>query len=280
MRQDYFFVSTTTGEYVTSETPIYVNCGGLTDTNEPFETKLPHGRYDYTLYYLHKGRLTISFGNRPFVTLDAGALIVIPPNIRTEYRHTEHEPVEIYWAHFTGGHVDKILEGNNLPKRGCIYSIPVSKNAAHSFQAFLNEMKNQPDATTRQRAAAMLVLTLTDMTRLLNDNARSHKLQRSFTYIQEHFTESISKADLANMENLGISQYYLLFKQLMGVTPSQYITKLRINLACKLLDDATLSISDIAKSCGYEDMFYFSRVFRKECGISPSEYRKGTRIPQ
>lgn len=280
MRQDYFFVSTTTGEYVTSEIPIYVNCGGLTDTNEPFRTKLPRGRYDYTLYYLHKGKLTISFGEHPFVTLEAGALIVIPPNVRTEYFHSEHEPIEIYWAHFTGGHVDKILEGNNLSKNGCIYSIPTSKNSAQSFQAFLNEMKNQPDAIARQRAAAMLILTLTDLTLLLNNNVRYHKLQHSFAYIQEHFTENISKADLANMENLGISQYYLLFKQLVGITPSQYITSLRINLACKLLDDITLSISDIATLCGYEDMFYFSRVFRKECGVSPSEYRKRTKMPQ
>lgn len=277
MQQDYFFVSAITGEYTTTETPLYINCGGLTDTDAPFHINLIHGRCDHTLYYLHKGRLTISFGDFPSVTLDAGAIIVIPPNVRTEYHHNESEPIEIYWAHFTGGYAEKLLEENGIPKEGCIRSVPVSKLAAHSFQAFLDEMKNPPDAPTRQRASAMLVLTLTNLSQILESSTASRRLQRSFAYIQEHFTEDISKTELAKMEELGISQYYLLFRQLTGMPPSQYVTKLRIKLACKLLDDASLSVGDIAESCGYDDTFYFSRVFRKECGVSPSQYRKGMR---
>ena len=277
MRQDYFFVSATTGEYTTTDIPIYVNCGGLTEMEEPFKTRIAHGRCDYTLYYLHKGQLTVSFGQRPSVTLNAGAIIVIPPNTRIEYSHDITEPIEIYWAHFTGGYVTEILEGNNIPKDGCIYPIPVSLIAAQAFQAFLDEMKNQPDTSTRQRAASKLILALTTLTQLLDDSSRYRRLQRSFAYIQEHFTENISKTELAEMENLGISQYYRLFQQCTGLTPSKYITKLRINLACKLLDDLTLSINDVAEACGYDDMFYFSRVFSREFGVCPSQYRKGIR---
>ena len=92
-------------------------------------------------------------------------------------------------------------------------------------------------------------------------------------------TATVSKttrAYLSEKEKLGVSQFHVVFRALTGMTPTQYITKLRMSLAARLLRDATLSVGEVAEACGYGDMFYFSRVFRREMGVSPSAYHKGT----
>lgn len=277
MQQDYFFVSEPTGEYSTEINPIHVNCGGLTEKTCSFYEDHVRGRCDYTLYYLHEGNMSASISDSPLTTLNAGGLIIVPPNTHFIYCHEQEAPIKIYWAHFTGGYVRALLAENGIGDEGLISSVPVSLSAAHTFQAFLDEMKVGSDAIQRQRAGAALVLTITTLTQLLSENKRYRRLQKSFAFLQEHFTEHIPKTQLAEMEGLGISQYNLLFRSLTGYTPTQYVTKLRIGLACKLLADATLSVRDITERCGYDDMFYFSRVFRKECGVSPTGYRRGER---
>ena len=65
------------------------------------------------------------------------------------------------------------------------------------------------------------------------------------------------------------------FKRYMGVTPMQYVTSIRINKAKELLKNTNYSIQEISGLVGYENPLYFSRIFRKQIGCSPSGYRKG-----
>ena len=65
-----------------------------------------------------------------------------------------------------------------------------------------------------------------------------------------------------------------LFERQMGVSPNMYLTDLRIQKAKLLLRTSNLSIAHIAESIGYRDHFYFSRVFKKETGLSPTLYRR------
>ena len=275
MQQDYFFVLSPTGERASADAPLAVNCAGLADRDDHFETDLPYGRNDYTLYYLHEGSFSISFGDTALTVLDAGAVIVIPPNTRTYYRHDGGTPIKIYWAHFTGSNVEKLLTDCSLSPSGYIRRFPASVEAARIFQDFLNEMKNPPTEPTVLRAAASLVMTLTGLERIAAEESRDRRLLASFVYLQGHFTEGIPKASLAKMEGLSVSQYELLFRRTTGRTPTQYVTKLRMSLARKLLSETSMPINEIAEACGYADPFYFSRVFTKETGVSPRAYRKG-----
>ena len=60
----------------------------------------------------------------------------------------------------------------------------------------------------------------------------------------------------------------------MNVTPSRYLASLRVNRARHLLETTDLSISDIAQTCGFYDHSHFVRVFRRERGVTPGEYRQ------
>lgn len=78
----------------------------------------------------------------------------------------------------------------------------------------------------------------------------------------------------AAMCDLSESYFYLLFKRSMGLSPVEYRNRIRVNTACSLLEDTSMSVDGIALSVGFDSPFYFSRTFKKVMGISPRQYRR------
>lgn len=92
--------------------------------------------------------------------------------------------------------------------------------------------------------------------------------------IRNHYTEDIQLTTLATKYSVSIARLSTAIKKQIGMNFSDYVAQLRIQRAKELLADDTLSISEIAEIVGYNDYFYFIKVFKKVQGISPSKYRK------
>jgi len=91
-----------------------------------------------------------------------------------------------------------------------------------------------------------------------------------FTYIEEHFQEDISVEQLSALAGLSRSHFSRLFKELSGQTILQYITAKRLQQAYHLLRHSSLSVSEVAEATGFNDIYYFSRIFKKHKKIAPS----------
>ena len=92
--------------------------------------------------------------------------------------------------------------------------------------------------------------------------------------IREHYMEDISLTSLASKYNISMGRLSEMIKENLKVNFSDYIASLRIQRAKELLRDESISIQEIAEIVGYNDYFYFTKVFKKVEGISPSKYRK------
>lgn len=92
-------------------------------------------------------------------------------------------------------------------------------------------------------------------------------------YIDEHFTETISTAELAQRFSYEKTYFCRKFRQQMGYTISEYVNLIRLETACGLLVSTNNQIVNIAQSVGFEDANYFTRQFRLYYGMSPSEFR-------
>lgn len=99
-------------------------------------------------------------------------------------------------------------------------------------------------------------------------------MSRIITDIQEGYTQDISLALLSEKYSISSSHLSALIKRELGLSFSEYITAKRMQKARELLKDEQLSIESIAEAVGYHDYFYFTKVFKKSHGISPSKYRK------
>lgn len=92
-------------------------------------------------------------------------------------------------------------------------------------------------------------------------------------YIHSHFTEDMSMQDVARAMNYSEAYFCKLFKQCFKVNFSTYLNEYRVERAKDMLAAGSGSIRDISLACGYTDSTYFSRVFRRITGLTPSEYR-------
>ena len=97
---------------------------------------------------------------------------------------------------------------------------------------------------------------------------------RAKAYIKENYQKDISLDDVSRM--VDISPYYFskLFKQEQGEGFVEYLTRTRMTAARQLLRTPQYSIKEICAMCGYGDPNYFSRIFKRYEGVTPSEYRE------
>lgn len=105
----------------------------------------------------------------------------------------------------------------------------------------------------------------------LPDN--DQKIDQSIAYMASHLHEPLSVAKLASVANISCSHFFVVFKRRTGQAPIDYFIHLRMRRARRLLAETSMSVKDIASTLGYEDPFYFSRVFKSVASVPPTEYR-------
>ena len=94
-------------------------------------------------------------------------------------------------------------------------------------------------------------------------------------FIFEHYTEpNFSIQDIADYINISETHLRRIFKKSINLSPLKYINFLKLEKAKNMLIASNYTVTEVAHSAGFEDPYYFSRLFKKETGISPSAYRK------
>ena len=113
------------------------------------------------------------------------------------------------------------------------------------------------------------------LTTMKTENSRViEEIDKATVYFSEHYNDDISIDEYAENNHISVSWFIRNFKHCTGITPMQYILSKRIYNAEILLQDHTYTVTEIAQIVGYDNPLYFSRIFKKAKGLSPSEYRK------
>jgi AraC-like DNA-binding protein len=107
--------------------------------------------------------------------------------------------------------------------------------------------------------------------------AATDKLAAAVAYLHENFAESLSTEDLARRAGQSVSQFERTFRKAFGTSPRQYVLRVRVERACRLLTETDQTVATIAVECGFCDHAHFTRAFRALMSVSPSEYRRERR---
>ncbi len=105
---------------------------------------------------------------------------------------------------------------------------------------------------------------------------RLERLKTVLKYIEMHYSHAISIDEIAAVASFSASHFMRFFKAAMGMSFTLYLSAYRLSMAARLLVSTNDSILDIALSCGYENLSYFNRSFKKRYKKTPGEYRRGS----
>lgn len=253
------------------ELPLLINCAGFMNISVPFCTHNKLGRSDYYLMYITAGTLDVFLPSGK-VRAGAGDFFIFPPRYKYRYRLNQGGEISYYFVHFTGSFAAALLEKlgfSELPARG---ECDATRGAVLRFEEiFTSFSKNEDyrDVTLGAILQQLLAYIVSDG----EAQSRSLRIKKSVEYINTFYTEEISIGALAKMDNVSISRYNAIFREIMGKSPSEYIIDLRIKHACTLLDTTDIAIGLIGEAVGYGDKHFFSKMFKKRLGISPRSYR-------
>ena len=257
---------------------IVTSCGNYKVKNRAeVRTSRPKGRKDYQLLYIAAGQGHFFINGQERV-VSAGNIIVYLPGQPQEYVYFKDDKTDVYWVHFTGSDVEKIIDYYNIRLSENIIYIGTSPDYQWLFGQIIQELQ-----LCRPRFEELISLLLRNIFILISrnlikanraDNSLENEVELAMHYFRENYRSEINVEDYALSRGMSASNFYRVFKQISGSTPLQYILKLRLSNAQNLLENSNLSIAEIASGVGYENPLYFSRLFNKHIGVSPSEYRK------
>lgn len=106
-----------------------------------------------------------------------------------------------------------------------------------------------------------------------DQHASARKIERSIAYMIQHLDRPLQVSTLAATVNVSPSHFFALFKKWAGCPPIDFFIRLRMQRACHLLEATSLSVKEIAAQLGYDDAFYFSRIFKSVHAMPPRDYR-------
>jgi AraC-like DNA-binding protein len=236
-----------------------------------------HGYRDCLLIYCESGRGWFETQG-PRQELKADRVLLLPAGLPHAYGPDEKDPWSLHWAAFNGPNALEYTR--QLPPNR--YAIPVApETRAEVLQLFakLDALLHQEVSIPHLICASKIVELVLGL--LLYHNpalrarhaAESDAIGRVIQFMRQRLGTSVEHAELAHSAGLSPKHFSRIFKRRTGYAPVDYFIRLKVQRACQYLSANDDLIKTVAANLGYDDVAYFSRVFRKVMGSSPQEYR-------
>ncbi|MDE7271691.1 MAG: AraC family transcriptional regulator [Lachnospiraceae bacterium] len=268
-------------DFMDKSKPLIVgSCGTYHLFTRPrLPTYRPKGRLDFQILYVASGKAHFYFGDKGIdTTVTAGNMVVYRPKEPQKYEYYGVEQTEVYWVHFTGKDVKNVLRSYGITDDMQVINTGTSLEYTRIFKQMIIELqRRQPDY--QEMLTLLLRQLLISIHRQLTAD---HKIKNVFLdaemeaamqYFNDNYNTEINIEEYAASRGMSVSWFIRNFKQYASTTPMQYIVSIRITNAQMLLETTDYNVTEIGNIVGYDNPLYFSRIFRKQKGVSPSEYR-------
>lgn len=253
----------------------------------------------WEMTYIDKGQLWITFDNEE-IQLSAGDFFLYRPNVFHTCRNISSQSCNALDVAFDAGRIQDLPFSCKKLRLGydetrCLQTI--IREATHTYAQFKTALAINLDYTDsppigsehiiKNRLEELLVYLSRHTGAVHRGPSNGHKpsqnqdlVREIQAYIAVNYPQKLTLELVAKAHNISVTHLKRVFKEHTGLTVIAYLTDVRISEAMRMIREGKLNFSQIAQAVGYDGIFYFSDVFKKKVGMSPTEYANKERENQ
>jgi YesN/AraC family two-component response regulator len=222
--------------------------------------------------------------------ITSGTIVFIPANVLHKTTYLNQNTHERIYIEFTLDYITNIIDAIGMEQlelrlyKNFFVVAPEDRSSTDILFDHIMEEKQNSDSYSKcmiqtylqqlilkllRKSNSISVLSLSSDVRILDES-----MQNALTYISHHYNQQITLDDVASFLNLNSSYFSKKFKFINGFSFKEFLNRVRISNAERLLLETDKSVTDIAFLCGYENSNYFGDAFKHLNGVSPSVFRK------
>lgn len=238
---------------------------------------------DFVLIYCIDGEGWFEIEGQHF-SVPSNSFFILPAGIPHSYGADILHPWTIYWIHFQGTLAPAYA---SLHEKVCMVN-PSSTSRIRErndlFEEIFSSLDRDLTSDSIRYASALFhhylatLKYLHEYRGIVGSGDQDDIIDATIHFLEENVEKTLTLREIAVYSGLSVSYLSSLFKKRTGQTPLTYFNHLKIRQACRLLTDTDMKMNSICHKVGISDPYYFSRLFSKAIGISPSEYRRRSEI--
>ena len=248
--------------------PFYLT--GIGTTDPEYHVIREEGLTSHQIMFTTGGSGVLKAGGKTYPQTK-GVCTFIPPAVPHEY-YPENGDWQTSWVVFRGDALPQIMQ--KMGFAGIMSSKPVDTGAlAHIFSAMFTLAG---EYTKAEKCSELLYTYILEARRLQLDTAdtANDHIGKAAAFMEREFRRDLPLSEIAGAAGLSEQHFCRVFRKVTGMTPIEFLTRKRIAEAKTLLSDTDMPVAAVGKAVGFSDRSYFTSVFRKYEGFSPTEYKK------
>jgi AraC-like DNA-binding protein len=234
---------------------------------------------EYQILYICKGEGIFEATGLPPQLIEAGTVILLYPGVWHRYKPILQTGWEEYWVGFSGSFARHLLEQECFNPQNPIIKVGFNTEFLATFERLLDVVEIREESY--QKLASFLLIQLLGIlySSVLLSNQKFSRKEKIVGDIKKEINDcwqqDIDFEQLAHKNGVSYAWLRKTFKELTGTSLNQYHLSIKLRNAEQMIYESDSTLSQIAYSCGFESVHYFSRIYKSKMNINPSQLRKG-----
>ena len=231
---------------------------------------------EFQMIYITAGE-GIFICNEKTYQVKPGCVMLVLPGIKHAYKPLLETGWKEHWVGFKGSYFSKLLEEGRFSAEYVFFETGLHDSIVSFFYQIFDEVRSQRPLYQLKTCALILSITAEVLTRERRNeqpNYYEKTVARAKYLMESNIYSAINLPGISEQLGISTSRLNEIFKTYTSMTPYQYYIQMKIHKAESLLEQEDISVKDAAFRMGFEDQYYFSRLFKNKTGISPSDWKK------
>lgn len=222
--------------------------------------------------------------NGKYYEVKTNTFFILPAGSPHTYGANKDHPWTIYWIHFSGASAKYYAAGCQQPRPVRPSADSRIRNRTELFDEIFTVLDRTYNIDGMKYAVSLFhhyigtLLYLSEYRKAQCRREDQDIVNATIHYMEENIERPLTLQILSDYSGLSISYLSTLIKERTGHPPLAYLNLIKIKQACRLLNDTDMQVNTICHKVGFQDPYYFTRIFKKHMGMSPTSYRHSSKI--